>query len=150
MAKKEQVVDRNDPKSYFIINTATLSNQYQGRDFEYWDVESNTTYRNMKAKVKEQGSLKEDYPHIDVRLLNRAENFHMMEHITPDVIKANSEIDGSIWVPKDNVALAKKIFKELHTIDNDVSWHPFGAPAPDMTEDTPLQSPIRQKLRGRL
>lgn len=147
---KEQLIDKNRPKDYYILSTCTTSAP-EGRDWEYWDPEANEAYKNMKVAAKD-GTLRQDYPYLDPRLCVRAENFHMLEHITPEVQQHSTDINGTIWIPVSRPDLAKKFYKELHAIDNDVQFHPFGADASEIVkkEEGPLQNPIRQKLQGRL
>ncbi len=140
--------ENRDPRKHYIIDTKT-SDAPLGRMFTYEDFEANKEYKELKEMAKNR-TLEDKFPKMDSRLAKRAENFHSVEHLTPEVHKYETDDEGMLWIPQDDPEAAKRAYRSLSTIDPKVKVVSFGLPIPGVTnseDDEPME---KQSLKDRL
>lgn len=124
--------DSRNPRDYYIIDTRTPDTvgyvgepKNPGRNWAEWDLTANPEYKAMVGMRGEK--LKKAMAETGVELAQRGrpENFHGLEHLTPEVARYYSE-NGFIWIHKDNIDDAKRIMLSLRKLDKGVEWHTMG------------------------
>lgn len=150
--KQTDVPALKDPREHYIINTQTKSNKMTGIDFEYHDYNVNPAVQELKQKAA-NGTLKDEKPGLpnNAYLCANADNWIMPEHTTSEVVRYASDENGWVWVPKSELAVAKRILKSLRAMDPGVSVHPIGLQFeldPEKVADTP-KSTLRQRIQSR-
>lgn len=140
----EKSKDERDPREWFLIDTRTYSTRppggfmqkNTGRKWRDLDLLANAEYREMAAlnPVELREATKDTGlpPHIR----SRVANYHDLSHMTPDVVKYETDENGLIWIPKDCPEDAKRIMNSLRKTDKEVDWNPMGL---KMTDEELLQ-----------
>lgn len=149
-----KIEEQRNPRDFFIIDTRTPTTAVPGqpnpgRDYRDINILANDEYRELATmNPRDHAQLQVDGgAPINVRM--NAKNYHDMVHMTPEVFQYQTEkrVDpktgkevptGLIWIPKEKVDDARRIFNLLKGIDKDVSWELTGL---SLSEEELRESP---------
>ena len=151
-----QIQETRNPRDFFIIDTRTPTTAVPGqpnpgRDFKDLNLLANADYREMASlHPKDHAQLQVDGgAPINIRM--NVKNYHDMVHMTPEVFQYQVEkrtdsngkeiSTGLIWIPKDKIDDARRIFNLLKKMDKDVSWELTGL---SLSEEELKQKPSEQ------
>ena len=125
-----EIKESRNPREFFIIDTRTPTTAVPGipnpgRDFKDLNLLNNPEYRELASmNPRDHAQLQVDGgAPINIRM--NVKNYHDMVHMTEEVFQYKTE-KGLIWIPKDKLDDARRIFNTLKGIDKDVSWELTG------------------------
>lgn len=113
-----------NPQDHYVIDTKTVSNSYKGIDIEVLDPSMNEEYAEMLAEEKAR-TLHKRHPELPKRVSSRAACLHE-DYMQEGCVKYKTEIDGLVFVPKENRDDAEKLLKDLQSRDADVKLSLLG------------------------
>jgi hypothetical protein len=138
-----------DPRVHYIIDLKTPTTELSkgnnpGRKVTFRNLADNPDYGAMKSMTAQEHMKFQGESGVPLALRGRPENFHNVEHME-GTIRYETDEDGLLWIPKDQIEDAKSCMKTLRGLDPDVKFSNFGL---KLTDEELLAPPAKPAVKA--